>query len=290
MSNGLWQRQIARPFPAISFWASHALGTKQEYRHVSSAAALLEKREAGRAALALTRGATLSPLQPLGRGERDFARLFASLPAHAAHEISPAGPGEGTAAAGFVAGLAALWSKGPIVWEREAAVRAEEGELYPPGLVALGLDLSRLLIVDAKKRSEALWATEEALKIPGAVAIAEIGPNGAALDLVATRRFSLSAAEHKSTALILSHLRGRGPSSAWTRWTIASAPSFALGRELGAASFRADLKRMRNALGERRWTLEWSPHARQFTDISLGGDLAQRAIDRPFDPRRTSTG
>lgn len=258
---------------------------------MSSVEALLEKREAGKPAVTLARGmALVGSFKPLGKSEKAFARLFASLPAHAAHEIEPARGGEAPAAAGFVAALAACWGKGPIVWAREAAVAAEEGEFYAPGLRDLGLDLSRLIIIDAKKRADALWATEEALKLPGAVAIAEIGPNGAALDLVVTRRLSLSAAEHKSTALVLSHLRERGPSAAWSRWSIGSAPSSAPNRELGLPRFAADLNRLRNAIGERRWTLEWNANAREFTDLTLGGDLAQPSADRPLDPRRASAG
>jgi protein ImuA len=257
-----------------------------------SAAALLEQRDAAMQALKLARGATLAggKFKPLGKCEKGFAPVFATLPVHAVHEIAPARAGEAPAAAGFVAALAASWGKGPIIWAREAAIAAEEGEFYPPGLRDFGLDLSRVIIIDAKKRADALWATEEALKLPGAVAIAEIGPNGAALDLVVTRRLSLTAAEHKSTALVLSHLRERGPSAAWSRWSIGAAPSSAPNRELGAPRFAADLTRLRNAIGERRWTLEWDAHAKRFTDLTLGGDLAQPSADRPLDPRKASAG
>lgn len=232
------------------------------------------------------RGAALTP-QPgyslLKKSEADFSRLFAALPRAAAHEITPAEPGEGPAAAGFAAALAALWGDGPIVWSREAGVSAEDGELYPPGLAALGLPLSRVIIVDAKKRFEALWAAEEALKIKGAIAIAEIGPRGAPLDLVASRRFAMSAAEHGSTALIVSHIRARAASAAWSRWTIGSAPSSAPAREIGLPAFSAHLTRLRHAAGERRWLLEWNAHDRTFRE-TLAGDLVQPSANGQADP------
>lgn len=270
-----------------------------------ASAALLERRRAATALLVskngLQQGATLirkPGFARLERSEKDFSRLLSSLPAHAAHEIGPAAPGDGIAAAAFAACLACLWSTGPVVWAREAAIGAEEGALYPPGLLQNGLDPSRVIVIDVKKRQDALWATEEALKIKGAVAICEIGPRGTPLELAPSRRLALSAAEHKSTALIVPHLRGGAPSGTWTRWRVAAAPSSAPNRELGRPRFSADLIRMRNSIGERRWILEWNIDARRLTDVTqdptqdraLGGDLAAESGDRPADPRARRAG
>jgi protein ImuA len=263
--------------------------------------ALLDRRGTATALLGpktgLARGAALAQrpgFKPLGKGEAEFARLLGALPRAAAHEIAPAAPGEGPAAAGFAAALAVYWGSGPIIWAREAAASAEDGELYPPGLAELGLDLTRLIVVDAKKRFDALWAAEEALKIKGAVAIAEIGPRGAPLDLTASRRLAMSAAEHDSTALIISHIRARDPSAAWTRWQIAAAPSAAPAREIGAARFSADLTRMRNAVGGRRWSLEWNAHDRQFRETlakeTMDSDLVHPPADGQADPARRRAG
>lgn len=272
---------------------------------MSAGPALLERRRAAAALLAskngLQQGAALiqkpgfarPAFAHLGQSEKDFARLFSSLPVHAAHEISPAAPGDGIAAAGFASALACLWSNDLIVWVREAPIGAEEGALYPPGLLRHGLDPARVIVIDAKKRQDALWATEEALKIKAAVAICEIGPRGAALELAPSRRLALSAAEHRSTALIVPHLRRGAPSAAWSRWRIAAAPSSAPNRELGPPRFTADLIRLRNSIGERRWILEWNANARSFTEIppsALGRDLAAEPGDRPADPRARRAG
>lgn len=249
-----------------------------------------------RALAALNIGAFAAAPMPaptiLAKGDNDFSRLFARLPRTTAHEIAPAGPGEGPAAAGFTACLATLWATGrtaPIVWAREAAITHEEGELYPPGLAGLGMPLDRLIVVNAKKRVDALWAAEEALKVKGAVAIAEIGPSGAPLDLTASRRLALSAAEHGSTALILAHTKAHASSAAWTRWRIGAAPSSAPGRELGAPCFSADLVRMRHALGERAWLLEWNADAKHFNAF-VARDLAAASADREVDQAWASAG
>ncbi len=195
--------------------------------------------------------------------------------------------------------IAALWSKGtiakaPIVWAREAGAAQEGGELYPPGLAAFGLPLERLIIVDAKKRNDALWATEEALKVEGAIAVAELAPGGAPLDLIVSRRLMRAAAEQNSTALIVCHSPQKAPSAAWSRWRIGCAPSEAPARELGLPSWRADLIRLRNAHGERSWILEWNPHAASFRETmareNMDRALAAAPADRAADPSRRRAG
>jgi protein ImuA len=238
----------------------------------------------------LTSAAAL-PLRPPSPEQARFPALLAGLPRAAVHEIAPARPGDGPAASGFAAALAVFWAgKGfPVVWAREAAVRAEEGELYPPGLAQFGLDLSRLMIVDAQKRPDALWAAEEALKTPGAVAIVEIGARGSALDLAATRRLALAAESHRATALLIDHSRARAPSAAWTRWAIAAAASAAPDKEVGPPAFAAQLLRMRNALGGRSWIVEWRSDETVFRE-TMGGDLAQPALHRSAGPARRRAG
>ncbi len=233
--------------------------------------------------------ASTAPPAPLGRSERSFSRLFAGLPRAAAHEICAAAPGEAIAAAGFASMVATLWSKGPIVWAREASAAREGGELYPPGLAAFGLPLERLIIVDARKRNDALWATEEALKVEGAIAIAELAPGGAPLDLIVSRRLMRAAAEQNSTALIVCHSPQKAPSAAWSRWRIGCAPSEAPARELGLPAWRADLLRLRNAHGERSWVLEWNPHAACFRE-NMDRALATAPADRTTDPPRRRAG
>lgn len=111
---------------------------------------------------------------------------------------------------------------------------ATNADLYGSGLLALGLDPARLLLVESRQDAESLWALEEAAR-SGAVSlvIGEID----FLDLTASRRLQLAAEEKTCTILLLrrSRLMNKGkmgngakhrqPSAAVTRWQITPLPS-----------------------------------------------------------------
>ncbi|HWT98722.1 MAG TPA: hypothetical protein VN229_13940 [Terriglobales bacterium] len=97
-------------------------------------------------------------------------------------------------------------------------------DLYGPGLQALAVDPSRLLLVESRQDAESLWALEEAARSGAApLVIGEID----LLDLTASRRLQLAAEDKNCTILLLrrSRLIGksdkhRQPSAATTRWLI----------------------------------------------------------------------
>src|SRR6185312_725801 len=71
--------------------------------------------------------------------------------------------GEAGASLGFAACLAGRLQRQsgrPVVWV------SARPELYGPGLLRLGLDPARLLLVRATRPSDLLWALEEALRTP----------------------------------------------------------------------------------------------------------------------------
>ena len=51
-----------------------------------------------------------------------------------------------------------------VLWCTSSQFIREAGELYGPGLSALGLDPNQFLIVEAHKDSDVLWAIEEGLR------------------------------------------------------------------------------------------------------------------------------
>lgn len=126
-------------------------------------------------------------------------------------------------------------------------------DLYGPGLLAQGLDPTRLLLVESRQEVENLWALEEAAR-SGAVSlvIGEID----FLDLTASRRLQLAAEEKNCTILVLrrSRLLGKGdkhrqPSAATTRWLISSLPSRPIDENrpgLGLPCWHLHLWRQRN--------------------------------------------
>lgn len=98
-----------------------------------------------------------------------------------------------------------------------------EGDLYPPGLAAYGLDPARVILVSASGPADLLWAMEEGLRSPAlAGVVMEVGR----LDLVASRRLQLAAAAGGVTGFLLA--RGRhapaAVSAAALRWRIDGLP------------------------------------------------------------------
>ena len=98
-----------------------------------------------------------------------------------------------------------------------------EGDLYPPGLAAYGLDPARVILVSASGPADLLWAMEEGLRSP---ALAGVVMEVDRLDLVASRRLQLAAASGGVTGFLLA--RGRrvpaAVSAAALRWRIDGLP------------------------------------------------------------------
>jgi len=208
------------------------------------------------------------------------------------HEALPARGGE--AAALLFLLTAAPAGEGALVWVQEAGAARESGALYAPGLASIGYDPARLILVVARKRIEALWAAEEALKRPQARVLIELAPGGRAPDLTATRRLALAAETFNATALLLRAdltLENTAPSAAWTRWSIAPAPSHCAYRdEVGAPAFVAHRFRCRAGGRAQSFHLEFADGALRVlthetfareAGQTLGGALAAPAVDRP---------
>ena len=131
----------------------------------------------------------------------------------ALHEVIAADPG---AAAGFCA-LVLARAAGTVLWISPSP------EAWPPGLAAFGLDPASLVLVRAERPREGLWAFEEALRCP-AVAGALLVVQGAAPDMVASRRLQLAAEAGGGVGLLLLPGTARTTSSpARSRWHVEAA-------------------------------------------------------------------
>jgi protein ImuA len=195
-------------------------------------------------------GGTGVAVVPLGCPAVDAVLPDGGLPRGALHEIA----GDTGAATGFAAWLAVRMGGGlrpnlhgpaphrPVVWV------TRRPDLYAPGLVSLGLDPARLLVVVARRADEVLWTMEEALGCGGLGAV--VG-EGAAPDLTASRRLQLAAEGGGVPALLLAS--GNPPfrtsavrtSAAVTRWTVDPAPSATDEPGLGPVRWRLALSRCR---------------------------------------------
>ncbi|MCM0020398.1 MAG: hypothetical protein NBV67_10425 [Tagaea sp.] len=219
-----------------------------------------------------------------GAGAGAIALGLAAIDAHlpggglargSLHEVVGAdidGPARDGAASGFAAALLARCAadpgkSGPVLWI------ARRPNLTQAGLAAFGLDASRLLLVDAPKRVDALWAFEEALRCRAlAAVVAEIDD----VDLTQTRRLQLAAELGGTTGLLL---RPPGelalPSAARTRWRIESLPNAG-----ETPRWRAELARVQGG-SPRAWTIDAAPTGWSLAaDEAHHRDLPAHAVDR----------
>jgi protein ImuA len=198
---------------------------------------------------------------PLGLPAVDAVLPWGGLPRGVLHEVA-GGAGDG-AAVGFAAALAGrlAGAGGVLLWCRSRAARQESGLPHGPGLAAFGLAAARLILVEAKRPAEVLWAMEEGLR---SAALAVVVGEAAAADLSASRRLQLAAEACGATALLLRIGQRGGASAALTRWHIAAEPGGLL-----RPAWQVRLLRCRGGMpkggdGAAAWRLEWDEQALSF--------------------------
>jgi len=237
-------------------------------------------------------GSTRHGVLPFGVAAIDRGLPGGGLALGAVHEIVGQGGDEedGTAAAGFAAGILARLGPGPILW------CLKRPDLYGPGVAEHGLDPARLVLVIAARDEEILWAVEEGLRTSGlAAVVGEVGR----WPMVAGRRLQLAAERSGVTALLLRRWRNASeaaeerarPSAALSRWRVGALPSLGVMDEpgLGRARWRVELLRMRG--GVPGW---WDVEVADATGcLSLSAELADRPAapaGRPAVPGRPPAG
>lgn len=215
---------------------------------------------------------------PLGHEAAD-ACLKGGLERGACHEVF-AHPGHEAAATGFTVGLAARFAgRKPILWIRQDFSGLEFGELAATGLVELGLDPMRFLLLRVAHAEDALRAASDALTCAalGAVVVETYG-EPKVLDLTASRRLTLASAQKGVAALLLRLGAAPDASSAETRWLIRAAASEEE-ENWGRPAFDAQLVRNRRG-NPGHWVMEWSCDDVVFVAADRGA-VVSAAVDGP---------
>jgi protein ImuA len=208
--------------------AGELLRLRQTLPHGSGAAgrlSLLRRKITGIAGT--PQSASGDPRMRVSLGETRLDRLLAGgLATGALHEITAAGPGDASGAAGFALALAARFAAGrkaPLIWIGEDFAGLEQGALYGPGLTLYGIDPGGLVLVHTANAKDALWAMEEALKCQAPAAVIGEIFSPKLYDLTASRRLVLAAQKHGTTGLLFLSGPARAEtlsSSAETRFEI----------------------------------------------------------------------
>jgi protein ImuA len=232
-----------------------------------------------------------APRLPLTR-ELD-RRLGGGLAGDALHEIAPAAPADAPSAFAFAISLAVRF----MAERRAAALLAVEdfalsqgGAPFGPGLVAHGLDLSRLVFVRAPDAGALFQAIEDALKSGAlSVVVGEVW-RLAKYDLAVSRRLTLAARAGATPALLtLPTAHGQPLSTAAeTRFEIAASPSphersAGAGKPLpGPPAFAARLVKTRGQGADPGRTLRliWRAEEQAFDDPAIPVPVAAASGDR----------
>jgi protein ImuA len=231
----------------------------------------------------------------LGHAEADAA-LHGGLSVAAVHEVFALGY-QGAAATGFIAGLAArVTARRPLVWVRQDFCELEAGALSMNGLSELGLDPRCLVTVRAADVDSALKAAADALACDalGAVVL-EVWGEARQLDLVASRKLTLTAQSSGVTGLLLRIAATPMPSTAETRWIVRAAHSppqsswnaLTPAAAWGAPRFDAELTRNRHG-PTGRWIMEWKCDECLFSEATDPQPLAATPAHRPHQTRAAS--
>lgn len=229
------------------------------------------------------------PVLPLGVEGADAA-LGGGLATGALHEVHAGDWG----AAGFAACLAIRAAgRMPFFWVRPDYEALEYGEISPMGLLELGGDPSRMILVRTAQASEALAAAADIVAVAAVGALVlELSRNPKSLDLVASRKLAFAAATSGVTVFLLREGAREMPSAATTRWQVRTAPA-SDAEEWGRPSFAATLTRNRLGLTG-GWTMQWDPNHGLFREPRRHAPhsvaLAEAAFHRPHHPARAVGG
>ena len=222
---------------------------------------------------------------PLGLAEAD-ACLQGGLARGALHEVIAEG-GHETAATGFAAALAFRMARvKPVLWIRQDFAAAEWGEIAATGLLELGLDPDRLLLLRVAQAADVLRAGADALACGalGAVVLEIVG-TPKALDFVASQRLMLAAARAGVPAFLLRFQASVQAGVVETRWHIRSARSAPGAETWGGPRFDATLARNRHGRTG-RFLMQWRCDDGVFSVPPNFGAVAAPAFDRPAAAKR----
>jgi protein ImuA len=173
-----------------------------------------------------------------------------------------------------------------VLWCWPRSLAGEFGSPSAVGFARLGLDPSRLLIVETARASEALNAIEESLRAQSVAIV--IGALDEA-DLTPSRRLSLAAGEAATPCLLVTNPASEPAAATATRWRVKrqpSAPHAFDSRAPGATRFSIALERCKarpESAAQPAMLVEWSDETRRF-------DLAAVVADLPAQARGTGGG
>jgi protein ImuA len=238
-----------------------------------------------------TGGGAVLPKVALGHAAVD-ARLCGGLTRGALHEVFPADGRQGSAATGFALGLVQRLTSNRrfVLWVRQDFAARETGDLSMRGFAELGFDPRLLVMVRAKDAQTVLRVTCDALACTalGAV-VSEVWGETRAFDLSASRKLTLTAADHGVTAVMLRQGAQPNVSTAETRWIVRAAHSPPTPAWVGWGDPVFDVALVRNRHGATgQWIMKWMSDEYLFREQADSQPAIAAAVDRPLEAPRAA--
>jgi protein ImuA len=167
-----------------------------------------------------------------------------------------------------------------VLWCWPRSLAGEFGVPSAAGFLRLGLDSSRLIIVETARASETLSAVEESLRAQSlAIVVAAIDE----AELTPARRLSLAAGEAATPCLLVTHPASEPAAATATRWRVQRYPTaphpFDV-RAPGTRRFSIALERCKarpESAAQPAMLVEWSDEAHRFHLASVVADLSSHA-------------
>lgn len=215
---------------------------------------------------------TAVPPRPFGV-ERVDAWLGGGLRGDGVHEVFAATMDDLMPALGFAALMAGAGREGrSLLWLRAPSQVAP----YGPGLAAMRINPDAVTLVVLPDSRDLLRAALDAVRTGAAeTVLLEMVGRQPRLDLTATRRLVLAAAETGAFTLIVRAGDEPGPSAAHSRWRISAAPSTPLLADApGAPVFDLTLLRYRGGREGLNILLEWNRDTASFREWTGRGSAA----------------
>lgn len=196
------------------------------------------------------------------------------FPAGWLHELWSAKPRDHAAVTAWALSVSHSTDK-PILWITTAQLLREQGLPYGPGLLSLGINPERFILVRARSLHDSLWALEEGIKSEAfASVIGELDD----IDITSSRRLSLAVQTHKARCMLLVRRESKPQTVAYSRWCASPQQSIGGNDGLpGNARLHVALDKHRGGARPHQTILEWQDATHRFHMVS---SLA----DRPLVP------
>ncbi|HEY6870347.1 MAG TPA: hypothetical protein VI199_11395 [Novosphingobium sp.] len=216
--------------------------------------------------------------------ERLDAALGLGLKADGLHEVHAPTPGDLASALGLALLLGQRASgQWPVVWIRSERRSRGAALPYGPGLAALGVEPAALILLALPEAKAALRAALDVARDGAAgTVLLELAGRQPLLDLTASRRLALAAADTGTLVLVVRSAAEPVASAAHTRWQVAAAASCPLEANApGLPAFALTLLRQRGGRDGISMIVEWNRDTASFRERDEATSVSVPAAPLP---------